>query len=178
MPGAAVVSGLVVHQPDQLSAGDGRVWSAQTVVLVVLDALGVKGKHPLTYKAASLTLVIEAVTVVAILGVVIAYSQMPPGLVIAHLTPDVVLITAIWVVGLLLFQRAQKHLPWQEKGEAPESQPESKGHSKAKSEHDSSKTKSTGASVAVFAAPIRSHIPGTGNVPTGNFHRLGLGTTG
>lgn len=99
MPGAAVVSGLVVHQPDQVSAGDGRVWSAQTVVLVVLDALGVKGKHPLTYKAASLTLVIEAVTVVAILGVVIAYSQMPPGLVIAHLTPDVVLITAIWVVG-------------------------------------------------------------------------------
>ncbi|MDJ0356850.1 sodium:calcium antiporter [Paenarthrobacter sp. PH39-S1] len=124
----------------------------QTVVLVVLDVFGIKGKHPLTYKAASLTLVIEAVTVVAILGVVIAGSQMPPGLVIARLTPDVVLITAIWVVGLLLVQRAQKHLPWQEQGEAPESQPEPKGHSKAKAQHDSSKTKSTGASVAVFAA--------------------------
>jgi cation:H+ antiporter len=32
----------------------------QTVVLVALDAFGVRGEHPLTYQAASLALVLEA----------------------------------------------------------------------------------------------------------------------
>lgn len=85
------------------------------------------------------------------LAVVIAGSQMPSGLVFARLTPSAVLIAAMWVVGLLLVQKAQKHLPWQEQGEAPESQPEPKGHSKAKTRRDSTKTKGTGASVAIFA---------------------------
>jgi cation:H+ antiporter len=133
----------------------------QTVVLVVLDVFGVKGKHPLTYMAASLTLVIEAVTVIAVLAVVIAGSQMPSGLVIARLSPGSVLIAVIWVAGLLLVRRAQKHLPWQEQGEAPESQTEPKGHSKAKNPHDPTKTKSTGASLAIFAlAAVATLIAG------------------
>src|SRR5450830_989696 len=36
----------------------------QTVVLVLLDLFGTKGGRPLSYRAASLTLVIEAMTVV------------------------------------------------------------------------------------------------------------------
>ena len=71
-------------------------------------------------------------TVVAVLAVVVAGSQLPSGVVFARLTPGAVLIAVVWVVGLLLVQRAQKHLPWQEEGEAPESQSEPKGHSKAK----------------------------------------------
>jgi len=67
----------------------------QTVVLVILDVFGTKGTEPLSYKAASLTLVIEAVTVVAVLGVVIAGSQMPGSLVAFHLTPAAVLIAVI-----------------------------------------------------------------------------------
>src|SRR6476469_2154936 len=40
----------------------------QTVVLVVLDVFGDRGDRPLTYRAASLVLVLEGLLVVAILG--------------------------------------------------------------------------------------------------------------
>jgi cation:H+ antiporter len=102
----------------------------QTVVIAVLDAFGKRGKgvKPITYRAASLTLVLEAVVVVAVLGVVIAGSQLPPDLVVARLTPDVVLIAVIWLVGLLLVQRAGKGLPWHEDGHAPDATPHASGH--------------------------------------------------
>jgi cation:H+ antiporter len=51
----------------------------QTVVLVALDAFGVRGQHPLTYRAASLVLVLEGALVVTILAVVIASTQLPRG---------------------------------------------------------------------------------------------------
>lgn len=99
----------------------------QTVVLVILDAFGKRGHgvKPLTYRAASLTLVLEGVVVVAVLAVVIAGSQLPEGLEVLRLTPDVVLIAALWVVGLILVQRAGSHLPWHEDGRAPDSSPKS-----------------------------------------------------
>ncbi|MCJ1705503.1 sodium:calcium antiporter [Rathayibacter sp. VKM Ac-2926] len=97
----------------------------QTVVLVVLDVFGKRGKgvKPLTYRAASLTLVLEGLVVVAVLTVVVAGSQLPSGLEVLRLTPDVVLIAALWVVGLLLVQRAGHHLPWHEDGRAPDATP-------------------------------------------------------
>jgi cation:H+ antiporter len=103
----------------------------QTVVIVILDAFGKRGKgvRPITYRAASLTLVLEAVVVVAVLSVVIAGSQLPSGLVFARLTPDVVLIAAIWLVGLFLVRRAGKGLPWHEDGTAPDTAtPHPSGH--------------------------------------------------
>ncbi|WP_213815642.1 sodium:calcium antiporter [Glaciihabitans sp. dw_435] len=95
----------------------------QTVVLVILDVFGKRGKgvRPLTYRAASLTLVLEGIMVVAVLTVVIAGSQLPSGLELLRLTPDVVLILLLWVIGLLLVQHARKNLPWQEEGHAPDS---------------------------------------------------------
>ena len=103
----------------------------QTVVLVVLDALGKRGKgvHPLTYRAASLGLLLEALVVVAVLAVVIAGTQLPSSLTVARLTPDVVLIAVIWLVGLFLVRRAGKGLPWHEAGAAPDtSTPRPRGH--------------------------------------------------
>lgn len=84
----------------------------QTVVLVILDLFGKRGRgvRPLTYRAASLVLVLEAVIVVAVLAVVMAGSQLPSDLVVARVTPDVVLIAALWLAGLFLVQRAGKHL--------------------------------------------------------------------
>ncbi|MDQ1138035.1 cation:H+ antiporter [Microbacterium sp. SORGH_AS 1204] len=103
----------------------------QTVVLVILDAFGKRGRgiKPLTYRAASLTLVLEGLVVVAVLAVVIAGSQLPDGLEVLRLTPDVVLIAALWIVGLLLVQRAGSHLPWHEDGRAPDasSKPQKSG---------------------------------------------------
>ncbi|MFS0716264.1 sodium:calcium antiporter [Arthrobacter sp. 1P04PC] len=110
----------------------------QTVVLVILDVVGTRGGKPLSYRAASLTLVIEAITVVGVLGVVIAGSQMPPGLVLFRLTPAAVLIAVIWLLGLFLVQRSQKSLPWHAQGQAPDGQSVPKGHAKA-SAHTSAK---------------------------------------
>lgn len=101
----------------------------QTVVLVALDAFGVRGRHPLTYRAASLILVLEAALVVAVLAVVIAGSQLAPNLIVARVAPAAALITILWVVGLLLLQRAGRGLRWQESGEAPDNQDKPRGHS-------------------------------------------------
>ncbi|WP_285026844.1 sodium:calcium antiporter [Plantibacter sp. ME-Dv--P-122b] len=102
----------------------------QTVVLVILDVFGRRGQgvKPLTYRAASLTLVLEGIVVVAVLAVVLAGSQLPPGLEVFRLTPDVVLIAVLWIVGLLLVQRAGTRLPWHEDGSAPDASPHRKGH--------------------------------------------------
>lgn len=101
----------------------------QTVVLVILDVFGVKGHRPLTYRAASLVLVLEATLVVAVLAVVIAGSQLPGNLIALRLTPGPVLIVILWAGGLLLLQRAGRSLPWHESGQAPDNQDEPRGHS-------------------------------------------------
>ncbi len=101
----------------------------QTVVLVALDAFGVRERRPLTYQAASLTLVIEGAVVLAVLAVVVMGTQLPKNLVFARLTPDVIVIPLVWVAGLILTQRAQQKLPWSDSGEAPDSQPKPRGHS-------------------------------------------------
>jgi cation:H+ antiporter len=49
----------------------------QTVVLVLLDAAGVRGRHPLTYRAASLVLVLEGLAVIAVLAAVVGGTQLP-----------------------------------------------------------------------------------------------------
>jgi cation:H+ antiporter len=104
----------------------------QTVVLVALDAFGVRERRPLTYQAASLTLVIEGAIVLAVLVVVVMGTQLPKNLVYARVSPDVVVIAVVWVAGLVLTQRAGKSLPWSNSGEAPDSQPEPRGHSQRK----------------------------------------------
>jgi cation:H+ antiporter len=104
----------------------------QTVVLVALDAFGVRERRPLTYQAASLVLVLEGLVVLAVLAAVVMGTQLPKDLVRARLSPDVVLIAVIWVGGLVLTQRAGRALPWASSGEAPDSQPEPRGHSRTK----------------------------------------------
>ncbi|MEO7587674.1 MAG: hypothetical protein ABIS84_06560 [Arachnia sp.] len=125
----------------------------QTVVLVALDAFGVREKRPLTYQAASLTLVIEGGVVLAVLAVVVMGTQLPANLVFLRLSPDVVLIAAVWVAGLVLTQKASKKLPWTGNGEAPDSQSKPRGHSTQAAEAEATKKgTSTAKAVAVFAA--------------------------
>lgn len=110
----------------------------QTVVLVALDAFGVRGSKPLTYRAASLVLVLEGVLVVAILGVVVAGSQLPSGLRVWRVGPASLLIAILWVVGLLLVRRAGSSLPWHESGEAPDNQEPPRGHRRRQVERQAS----------------------------------------
>jgi cation:H+ antiporter len=106
----------------------------QTVVLVALDAFGVRGVRPLTYRAASLVLVLEAALVVAVLAIVIAGTQMPRSLIAMRLTPAPVLILVTWILGLLLLGRAQQSLPWHESGQPPDGQEQPRGHGTAMAE--------------------------------------------
>ncbi len=92
----------------------------QTVVLVLLDIFGLWRKDALSYAAASLELVLEAVLVVAVLILSIMGTQLPKSLIFAHVTPEALLITIIWLIGLWLLSKARKDLPWQEKGHAPD----------------------------------------------------------
>jgi cation:H+ antiporter len=122
----------------------------QTVVLVALDAFGVRVRRPLTYQAASLRLVLEGAVVVAVLAVVVMGAQLPKSAIAFRLTPDVVGIAAVWVVGLLLTQRAAT-LPWQDNGQAPDSQPKPRGHSAKKRVAAATKNGiGTGRALAVF----------------------------
>jgi cation:H+ antiporter len=123
----------------------------QTVVLVVIDAFGVRGGHPLTYRAASLVLVLEGALVIGVLTVAVMGSQLPPSLIVWRIEPEALLIAVLWVAGLLLLNRARSGLPWQERGEAPEGQERPRGHSKAKKDREAhNKGVGTGRAAAVF----------------------------
>ena len=127
----------------------------QTVVLVALDAFGVRERRPLTYQAASLTLVIEGAVVLAVLVAVVMGTQLLSTLIRFRLTPDVIVIALLWVVGLLLTQKAGRTLPWKDSGEAPDSQPEPRGHSQTKhAQAATSKGVSTARAALVFGATV------------------------
>ena len=124
----------------------------QTVVLVALDAFGVRVRKPLTYQAASLVLVLEGALVVLVLLIVVAGAQLPASLLHARLTPDVVLIAIAWAIGLLLINRASASLPWNDSGDAPDTQPEPRGNRRTKKESSASKQgMSSGRAALVFA---------------------------
>lgn len=150
----------------------------QTVVIAILDIFGRRGRgvKPLTYRAASLGLVLEAIVVVAVLAVVIGGSQLPPGLVFARLSPDVVLIAAIWVCGLFLIRRANRHLPWHEDGAAPDTTtPHPRGHQIRK--HEDSDRMSTAKAAIIFAvAALATLVAGVTVEQAGDeaFGRLGF----
>ena len=123
----------------------------QTVVLVALDAFGVRQRRPLTYQAASLTLVLEAALVIAVLVVTVMGTQLPAHLYYLRLTPASLLILLLWLIGMVLLSRAQRGLPWHEAGEAPGNQRPRMGHAQAaKEQRATAKGTSTGRAAAVF----------------------------
>jgi cation:H+ antiporter len=126
---AITASAAMAHQLDVAVGNILGGIALQTVVLVALDAAGVRPRKPLTYLAASLTLVLEGALVVALLGVVVMGTQLPPNMIAWRVTPGVILIAALWVVGLALVRRAGGGLPWHEGGHAPGSQAKPPGHS-------------------------------------------------
>ena len=150
----------------------------QTVVLVAVDALGVRPRKPLTYMAASLTLVLEAALVVAVLCVVVAGTQLPQGLIFGNLTPGPVLIVVVWLVGLMLIGGPGSHLPWSDNGEAPDGQEHPRGHARASTEKRATdRGVSTAQAGAVFgSAAILTLIAGVTIEQSGEafFGDLGL----
>ena len=152
----------------------------QTVVLVAVDAFGVRSRGPLTYMAGSLTLVLEAALVIAVLVVVVAGSQLPSDLIFARLTPGPVLIVVLWVVGLKLIGGPGSRLPWQQGGEAPDGQEKPRGHSQQQNEKQASQRGvSTARAALVFgAAAVATLITGVTIERSGEAFFSGLGLSG
>lgn len=123
----------------------------QTVVLVMLDLFGVGRENSLTYKSSSLTLVLEASLVLAVLSFVIVGHQLPSSDIFFRMTPTSILIVVAWIVGIKLIGKARKNLPWVANFKVPGGQEEPQGHSKAKKDDDAKKqNRSTGYIVGVF----------------------------
>jgi cation:H+ antiporter len=149
----------------------------QTVVLVILDAVGLGAISALTYRAASLLLVLECGLVVAVLAVAVAGTQLPSYLTKARIEPASVLIVLLWLFGLYLLTQAQQGLPWHEHGLAPGAQSEPRAHSKARM---SAKAPSTGRTAAVFAISALVTLAGgvvlerSGERIAGHLHMTGV----
>jgi cation:H+ antiporter len=149
----------------------------QTVVLVILDAVGLGAVTALTYRAASLLLVLECGLVIAVLVVAIAGTQLPSYLTKARIEPASLLIVVLWLLGLRLLSRAQKGLPWHEQGVAPDGQAEPMAHSKAKK---SAKAPSTARTAGVFAFSALVTLAGgvvlerSGERIAGHLHMTGV----
>jgi cation:H+ antiporter len=120
LPEVAIIVGGVYSHNLALAVGNilGGI-AIQTVVLAILDAFGMGKKAPLTSRAASLDLVLEAVLVVGVLAVVVMGHQLPDSLVWHGITPDGVLICGTWIIGIYLIGKARGALPWQGHGDAP-----------------------------------------------------------
>ena len=142
---AIVVSAALTHQ---LGIAVGNILGGialQTVVLVLLDAAGLPGTVALSYRGASLLVLLEAGIVVAVLSVTVMGSQLPASLMLWRIDPAALVIVVVWVAGLFLVYRARKGLPWHQQGQPPDGQERPRGHSKkaraaagrgARREHD------------------------------------------
>jgi cation:H+ antiporter len=126
--------------------------AVQTAVLVFVDAFGVRGDRPLSYRAASLSLVLEGTLVIIVLAVTVMSSQLPSSLIFGRVTPGGLLILVCWVVGIVLLYKAQRRLPWLEEREPPGSQRVPKGIARARKDRDArNKGISTNQTLAFFA---------------------------
>ena len=152
----------------------------QTVVLVALDAFGVRARRPLTFMAASLTLVLEAALVVAVLLVVLAGSQLPASLIYDRLTPGPVLIAVIWVAGLKLHRRSRQPAALGRQRGGAGGAGEARGHSRKEAELTATQHRvGTGRVVTVFGvAALLTLVAGVTIEQSGEKFFGGIGLSG
>ena len=94
----------------------------QTVVLALIDAIGLGREDGLTFRSASLSLVLEAMVVIAVLVITVMGAQLPLGPANGRLEPAAVFIVATWIAGLWLVGRSRRGLPWHQMGNPPDGQ--------------------------------------------------------
>ncbi|MEO6870702.1 MAG: sodium:calcium antiporter [Chthoniobacterales bacterium] len=150
LPEIAITTSAALHHDLGLAIGNilGGI-AMQTLVLVALDFFGLGSEGGLSYRAASLGLVLEGTLVIAVLTVAILGHELPASLIYLRMTPAALSIVCVWVTGIFLVSKARKDLPWQRKGDAPGGQEEARGHSRDKK---SAKGMSTTATGAIFLA--------------------------
>ena len=131
LPELAITVSAVLAGNLGLAAGNliGGI-AMQTLVLVILDA-SVRGKRPLSFLVGSLVPVLEAVLVMAVVGVMLMGTQLPESASIGGVvSPASLLIVVVWLGGIYTLNRFRKRVVWE--GHAPDSQP---GRNHAREEH-------------------------------------------
>lgn len=141
----------------------------QTVVLVALD-VAVRGDKPLTYRAASLVLVLEAALVTLVLTIAILGTQLSPRVVFWRITPQNFAIVLVWLAGLWLLKSAPCWMPWQLKTADKQAKPA--GHSQQTKDKRAGSTpkvlaKFAAACIATLGAGVA--LEGSGSALAGQF---------
>lgn len=151
LPEIAITISAALSNEVELAVGNilGGI-ALQTVVLVLLDAVGVGKQATLTSRQSSLVPVLEASLVIAMLTLVVIGHQLPDTLTFARLTPDSVLLVGVWVIGVWLIGKAHKGLPWQLN---QPTQPPQKGPS-------NTNKRSTGKTLLIFAGAALATLAG------------------
>jgi cation:H+ antiporter len=181
LPEVAIVISAAVAKELGIAIGNilGGI-AIQTVVLVVLDVFGLKKRASLTYRAATLSLVLEAALVIAVLIVAVMGSQLPGSAIFLRVDPGALLIFVLWIGGIYLLAKARSGLPWHESGEAPDNQREPRGIAmKMKSDAEESKGTPLSRTVIVFAvAAVVTLIGGVVLEQSGDAIAVHVGITG
>ena len=154
LPEIAITASAALNQNLGIAIGNilGGV-AIQTVVLAVLDVFGLGKSAPLTYRAASLVLVLEGALVVAILATVVIGSQLPTSLIFDRVAPAGLLIVVLWLAGLWLIGKARTSLPWHDQGTPtpPDGRQQGQGYAKKKKDQASQQQNvSTARTIRVF----------------------------
>ncbi|MCX6231242.1 MAG: sodium:calcium antiporter [Bacteroidetes bacterium] len=133
LPEIAITVSAALNNNLELAIGNilGGI-AIQTVVLVVLDVFGLGKKDPLTYRAASLILVLEGLMVITVLTLVVLGNQLKPTIIYHGISPVEIVILIVWIAGIYMIGKARTSLPWHKLGDLPDTQKEKRGHSKVK----------------------------------------------
>ncbi len=113
LPEVAIVAGGALSNSLSLAVGNilGGI-AIQTVVLVLLDGPGLRGKRPLTATVSSLTIVLEGLVLVAILMFCILGALSPRSLIFARTTPAEIAILLTWIAGLWIISHNEERKAW------------------------------------------------------------------
>jgi len=152
----------------------------QTVVLVVLDVFGLGKKDPLTYRAASLVLVLEGLMVITVLTLVVVGNLLKPSNIYLGVSPIDLLIVLVWLAGIYMMGKARTDLPWHKLGTLPNSQKEERGHSKKK-KHDGAMKKGVRIQTVIFifaGCSLLTLVAGVGLEVSGDAIAKQIGMTG
>ena len=181
LPEIAITVSAAIQNNLELAIGNilGGI-AIQTVVLVALDVFGLGRKDPLTYRTASLMLVLEGIMVITVLTLVVVGNQLSPSVIFLGVSPIDAVIVLVWLVGIYMIGKARTDLPWHKLGKLLDSQEEERGHSKKK-KYDSAIKKGTSIQTVILIFAICSLITlvaGVGLEVSGDAIAKQIGMTG
>ena len=181
LPEIAITVSAAIQNNLELAIGNilGGI-AIQTVVLVALDVFGLGRKDPLTYRAASLVLVLEGLMVITVLTLVVVGNQLSPSVIFLGVSPIDAVIVLVWLVGIYMIGKARTDLPWHKLGKLLDSQEEDRGHSKKK-KYDSAIKKGTSIQTVILIFAVCSLITlvaGVGLEVSGDAIAKQIGMTG